>query len=120
MNRTIYVDIDGTICTSCSLRNKNPEEYKDIQSDYENAKPHRERIDYINSLYEKGNNIIYWPARGVKSRIGFEEFTKNELNEWDAKYHDLDFGDEPHFDMYICDKSYNSESFFQRTLNELP
>ena len=58
MNRTVYVDIDGTICTSGSLKNINLEEYKDIQSDYENAEPHRERIDYINFLYEKGNKII--------------------------------------------------------------
>ena len=33
MNRTIYVDVDGTICTSRSLKNINLEEYKDIQSD---------------------------------------------------------------------------------------
>ena len=51
MSRTIYVDVDGTICTSRSLKYVNPEEYKDIQSDYENAEPHRERIAYINSLY---------------------------------------------------------------------
>ena len=120
MNRTIYVDVDGTICTSRSLKNINPEEYKDIQSDYENAKPHRERIDYINSLYEKGENIIYWTARGSVSWIDLKEFTKNQLKEWGAKYHYLDVGKKPHFDMYICDKSYNSESFFQRTLNELP
>tara|TARA_X000001036_G_scaffold359057_1_gene341672 strand:+ start:317 stop:679 length:363 start_codon:yes stop_codon:yes gene_type:complete len=120
MNRTIYVDVDGTICTSRSLKNINPEEYKDIQSDYENAKPHIERIDYINSLYEKGDNIIYWTARGSVSGIDLKEFTKNQLKEWGAKYHDLDVGKKPHFDMYICDKSYNSESFFQRTLNELP
>ena len=63
MSRTIYVDLDGTICISRSLKNVNPEEYKDIQSDYENAKPYRERVDYINSLCEKGNNIIYRTAR---------------------------------------------------------
>ena len=120
MSKTIYVDVDGTICTNHSLKNVNPEEFKDIQSDYENAEPHRERIDYINFLYEKGNKIIYWTARGIKSGIDFKEFTKNQLKEWGAKYHGLDVGNKPHFDMYICDKSYNSESLFQRTLNELP
>jgi len=39
MSRTIYVDVDGTICTSRSLKYVNPEEYKDIQSVYENAEP---------------------------------------------------------------------------------
>ena len=90
MSKTIYVDVDGTICTNHSLKNVNPEEFKDIQSDYENAEPHRERIDYINSLYEKGNKIIYWTARGIKSGIDFKEFTKNQLKEWGAKYHGLD------------------------------
>ncbi len=38
MNRTIYADVDGTIFTRHSLKNKNLEEYKDILSDYENMK----------------------------------------------------------------------------------
>ena len=59
MSKTIYVDVDGTNCTNHSLKNVNPEEFKDIQSDYENAEPHRERIDYINFLYEKGNKSPY-------------------------------------------------------------
>jgi len=29
-------------------------------------------------------------------------------------------GNKPHFDMYICDKSYNSESYFQRLGQGLP
>ena len=39
MNKTIYVDVDGTICTTRSLKNINPEEFKDIQSDYEMRNP---------------------------------------------------------------------------------
>ena len=74
----------------------------------------------VRQFYEKGDYIIYWTARGSVSGIDLKEFTKNQLKEWGAKYHDLDVGKKPHFDMYICDKSYNSESFFQRTLNELP
>ena len=38
--------------------------------------PIRERIDYINSLYEKGDNIIYWTARGSVSGVDLKEFTK--------------------------------------------
>ena len=37
-----------------------------------------------------------------------------------AKYSDLQVGTKPHFDMYICDKSWNSESFFHRQKLELP
>ena len=32
MNKTIYVDVDGTICSSRSLKNINPEEFKDTQA----------------------------------------------------------------------------------------
>ena len=100
MNRTIYVDVDGTICTSRSLKKINLEEFKDIQSDYENAKPHRERIDQINSLYEKGHNIIYWTARGSVSGIDLKEFTKNQFCITSFGY--------PIF-LITCDHSVNSK-----------
>jgi len=118
--KTIFVDIDGTICTNRSIKYKNPSLYQDVQADYENATPKQDRIDYVNSLYEDGHHITYWTARGCKSGIDYMEFTTNQLKEWGCKYDDVQVGNKPHFDMYICDKSYNSESFFQRTLSELP
>ena len=45
------------------------------------------------------------------SRIGQAEAV---LRDWGAKFHDLLVGDKPHFDLYICDKSVNSESYFKR------
>ena len=48
----IYVDIDETIC------------YYEKNRDYNIAKPHISRIEKINSLYDDGNTIVYWTARG--------------------------------------------------------
>ncbi len=49
----LYVDIDDTICT------------RSEDLDYSKAKPLCERIDKINKLYDDGNTIIYWTARGT-------------------------------------------------------
>ena len=113
--KTIFVDIDGTICT----QHEHPD-FADQPVDYSLAEPITERIKIINELFDKGHHITYWTARGCKSGIDFTELTKDQLLEWGAKYSDLQVGNKPHFDMYICDKSYNAESWFSRTTHELP
>lgn len=99
-------DIDGTICTNTA-------------GEYENAKPFRDRIVKINKLYDDGNVIIFQTARGM-GRSGnssayayqaFEEFTKQQLDGWGVKYHDLFLG-KPSGDIYIDDKGVGDESFF--------
>jgi len=118
--KIIYVDVDGTICTAGNIPH---EEFKDIPSDYSGAKPFASRIEYINSLYDdEKHTIIYWTARGCKSGEidALYDLTKKQLKEWGAKHHDLQVGNKPHFDMYICDKSYNSESFFHYRERGLP
>ena len=91
----IYVDIDNTVCQTES-------------TDYENAKPCFENIEYINSLYEKGHIITYWTARGTKTNIDWLELTKNQLKEWGAKYHNLKM-QKPAYDLFICDKAMTIE-----------
>ena len=49
--KTFVFDIDGTICTNTFGK-------------YELAQPFKERISYINDLYEHGNVIKYFTARG--------------------------------------------------------
>ena len=51
----IYVDIDETICFY-----KGERHYPDAQPDLANIKK-------INTLYDEGNEIIYWTARGSNS-----------------------------------------------------
>jgi len=113
--KIIYVDVDGTICHNPELST-----FEDQVIDYTKAAPLGDRIRYINELYDEGHRIVYWTARGCKSGIDYTELTKNQLNEWGCKYHDVEMGNKPHFDMYICDKSYNCESYFHHKKSNLP
>jgi len=99
--KVIYVDIDGTICTITPDNN------------YILAQPFPDRIEEINKLYDEGHEITYWTARGAISGRDWKTLTTEQLNEWGAKYHHLVVGNKPHFDMYICDKSVNSDDFFK-------
>ncbi len=94
-----YVDIDETICTSPDSR------------DYSMAIPLQDRISIINELYDSGNTIIYWTARGTGTGIDWSEITKKQFEEWGVKYNDLKFG-KPVYDLFIDDKNINSETFF--------
>jgi len=117
----IFVDIDNTICYYEGNDTKKME--------YDKALPYKNRIDKINKLYDEGHKIIYWTARGSVSRVDYYQFTIDQLKSWGCIFHDLIVGyrdgnlchsTKPHFDMYICDKSWNSESFFHRQKLELP
>jgi len=93
-----YVDIDGTICNNTNGK-------------YADAVPIYERIEKINSLYDEGNTIVYWTARGSVTGIDWTELTRAQLSEWNAKHHDVKLG-KPHYDLFICDKAIESEVFF--------
>jgi len=45
--------------------------------------------------------------------IDWTETTRQQLIKWGAKFHDVKLG-KPHFDMYICDKAMNCETFFNK------
>jgi len=93
----IFVDIDETICFYEGDRN------------YPDAKPNLENIKKINTLYEKGNEITYWTARGSMTGIDWYEITRDQLNEWGCKYHYLSAGEKPAYDLLICDKTKRIE-----------
>ena len=97
----IYVDIDETICVSPESR------------DYSLATPIIENINKINKMYDDGNQIVYWTARGTVTGIDWTDLTKKQLTKWGAKHHDVKLG-KPHFDLYICDKSINADAFFNK------
>ena len=96
--RHFIVDIDGTICT-------------DSRGKYELARPMKTRIDYFNSLFDSGNKITYWTARGANSGKDWLEFTKKQIEEWGVKYTELRT-DKPAYDFWIDDKAYNGNRFF--------
>jgi len=99
-------DIDGTICTNTA-------------GEYTKAIPYPDRIEKINKLYDEGNIIIFQTARGMGRSDNciayaiqaFKELTKNQLEEWGVKYHDLFLG-KPSGDIYIDDKGMKDEHFF--------
>ena len=94
-SKVIYVDIDGTICT--------------ISKYYSEAQPRLEYIDKINKLYDDGNTIVYYTARGAVSRVDHTELTKQQLKDWGCKFHELKMNHKPAYDLYICDKSIRIE-----------
>ena len=100
--KKIYVDIDETICFY------EQEIPLDGKKDYSKAIPSYENIYKINKLYEQGNTIIYWTARGSRSGIDWHEFTEKQLSHWGAKYHQLKC-DKPYYDIFIEDRSIRIE-----------
>ena len=69
----IFVDIDETIC------------HYEGPREYHLAVPSKWAINKINDLYDKGNTITYWTARGSVYKDRRDEFyklTKKQLKEW--------------------------------------
>ena len=93
----IYVDIDETIC------------FYEGERDYNLAKPSLENIKKINILFEEGNEITYWTARGTVTKIDWFDTTKNQLDKWGCKYHKLIVREKPAYDLLICDKTKRIE-----------
>jgi hypothetical protein len=93
------VDIDGTICTNTS-------------GDYTNAEPYLQRIEYFNMLYDAGNEIHYWTARGGNSGKDWLELTLEQLNNWGVKYTTAKTG-KPAYDVWIDDKAFNVGTYFK-------
>jgi hypothetical protein len=104
------VDIDGTICSLVDSKHL----------DYSQAIPYRDRIKTMNNLYDSGNEIVYFTARGMGRSGGnnakayelFYALTKKQLAEWGAKHHELILG-KPAADIYIDDKCTNALDFFE-------
>ena len=98
----IYVDIDETICFY------EEEIALDGKKDYNTAIPSSENIAKVNKLYDEGNTIIFWTARGSRSGIDWTEFTKNQLSVWGVKFHDVRC-DKPYYDQFVEDRSIRIE-----------
>ncbi|MED4888214.1 acylneuraminate cytidylyltransferase family protein [Lysinibacillus sp. FSL R7-0073] len=88
------IDIDGVIA-----------QYR-ADLNYENARPNSKMIETINYLYEKGNEIILFTARGYVTNKDWRAVTEAHLSEWNVKYHELHFG-KPNADFYIDDKMFD-------------
>jgi mannose-6-phosphate isomerase-like protein (cupin superfamily) len=94
----IYVDIDNTICST----GEGPDKYA-------RSVPIVDKINYMNSLYDEGNTITYWTARGGASGIDHTDLTTKQLKEWGCKYHKLIMG-KPSYDLLIDDKTMHPDT----------
>ena len=106
MNKNFKVycfDIDGTIC-------------QNTYGDYDLAKPIHERIDFINSLFEAGNEIVMFTARGSTTGIDWYEFTEKQLKDWGLKFNKLLLG-KPFADIFVDDKGIEADDFFRENIN---
>ena len=68
-----------------------------------------DNIEKANRLYDEGQTITYWTARGCKSGKTAEYFrlTYEQLICYNVKFHELRMG-KPHFDSFIDDKNINA------------
>ena len=97
---TVYVfDLDGTLCTI-------------TDGEYKKALPYIHRIQEVNRLYDEGHTIIIDTARGHTTNINWYLDTKQQLEEWGCKFHNLRVGKKPFADVYIDDKGINDKDFF--------
>jgi len=94
----VYIDIDETICETPKSR------------DYTKAIPLQENIEKANKLFEEGNTIIYWTARGTGTGIDWSDLTHSQLIMWGVRYHDLKLG-KPVYDLFIDDKNMNTRDW---------
>jgi phosphosulfolactate synthase (CoM biosynthesis protein A) len=86
---------------------------------YQNAVANQARIHEVNQLYDAGNTIILFTARGMGRNNNnaneavreFEQLTLNQIQSWGLKYHRIFFG-KPAGDFYIDDKAVNAVDFF--------
>lgn len=97
----IFIDIDETIATRPFFVET------DGAYNYAHAVPIEENIKKANKLYEEGHQITYWTGRGAFSDEDWREVTKNQLNEWGCKYHELQVGVPKPWDVVIDNTALN-------------
>jgi hypothetical protein len=93
------IDIDNTIC-------------KTVGSDYVNSIPYHDKIEKINQLFDSGNTVIYWTARGMKSGTDHTTLTTQQLQSWGCRYSELRMF-KPSYDVWVDDKAINEMDFFK-------
>ncbi len=99
-NKRFVFDIDGVIAGFRS------------GLDYASAPPVEEMVRIINKLYDMGNYIVLFTARGYVTGIDWRPTTEAQMERWGLKYHELIFG-KPNADYYIDDKMLDMKFLYQ-------
>ena len=98
--KLIMVDIDGTICD----HKADPKDSTIAsQNSFAIAEPFKERINFINQLYDEGHWIMYWTARGCYNGKDYFKETEKQLRDWGCRFSELNVY-KPAYDLWIDDK----------------
>jgi len=100
VGKTFVFDIDGVLATIVPT------------NDYALAGPMVENIKRLNRLYDAGNMIVLFTARGTVTGINWSDVTQKQMQAWGVKYHRLHFG-KPAADYYIDDKMIGLDTLAQ-------
>ncbi len=98
-NQTFVFDIDGVVAKL----------QKDL--DYALSEPNERMIKIINRLYDYGNKIVLFTARGYVTGKDWSGITKQQMKRWGVKYHELKFG-KPNADYYVDDRMLSLERLY--------
>ena len=93
-------DIDGVIAM------------KREDLDYGQAGPNEKMIRIVNQLYDWGNRIVLFTARGYVTGIDWRPVTEKQMKDWGVKYHELHMG-KPNADYYVDDKMLSLEFLYK-------
>lgn len=96
--KTYCFDLDNTLCNTTG-------------EDYSKSTPILKRIKIVNKLYDDGNKVIIFTARGSLTGIDWTELTKNQLKSWNLKHTELLLG-KPAADFYIDDRAADPFGWF--------
>ena len=88
--KRFVIDIDGVIAIT-----------KDV-SDYSKSMPNERVVRTVNRLYELGNKIVLFTARGYATGVDWSDVTRRQISQWGVKHHEMIFG-KPHADYYLDD-----------------
>lgn len=98
--RQFVFDIDGVIAL------------KREDLDYGQALPNEKMIRIINQLYDMGNRIVLFTARGYVTGIDWREVTEKQMKDWGVHYHELHMG-KPNADFYVDDRMLSLEFLYR-------
>ncbi len=79
--------------------------------DYSHALPNEKMIRIVNRLYDYGNEIVLFTARGYVTKIDWRRETENQMKRWGVRYHELHMG-KPNADYYVDDKMLSLEFLY--------
>ena len=98
-------DLDGTICDT-------PLRKSDNKPGYLESTPFPFMVEQVNRLYDDGHKIIIMTARGRGSGIDWTQLTREQLDRWGVKYHELEpMFHKPTADLFIDDKGISVEEW---------